>query len=174
MPYLPFQLVATVERRADAVPLLTAAGQGVLVHRGYERLIVIRCPSGCGEDIVVNLDRNAGPAWRLYRTPRGVTLYPSIWRDSGCESHFILWDDQILLFDGRTYSWDARRVDIDEKRVLAAIESFPNPVGFRDVADQMQEIPWVVLAACRRLVGTRALVEVEDGVYRVASSEPRK
>jgi hypothetical protein len=56
-------------------------------------------PRGCGEVFPINLDPRAGPAWRLYSDPRrGVSLYPSVWRESGCESHYVIWRNRIYLF----------------------------------------------------------------------------
>jgi hypothetical protein len=166
---LQFVITNVVERRADAV--LTHAGEAALVSRGRDRLLVMRCPCGCGEDIIVNLDRHAGPAWALYRRPHGTSLFPSVWRDSGCGSHFIVWNDRILLFadpwpwaDGeREREWD-REVD---ERVLAAVRDHGGAVAFRDVADRLEEVPWSVLAACRRLIVSGRLAEVEDGIFEL-------
>src|SRR5690349_12185968 len=84
-----------VERRDLSTPLLRAPGDAVLVERGKPRLLIIRCPCGCGDDLLVNLDRRAGKAWYVYRNSKGLTLYPSYWRDDGCGSHFIVWDSHI-------------------------------------------------------------------------------
>jgi hypothetical protein len=164
---LSFRIIRVVERRADATPVLHEAGEAVLVSRGYDRLLVMRCPCGCGEDIIVNLDRAAGPAWVLYRHRRGASLFPSVWRVSGCGSHFVVWNDRILLFSGawrwseNACEWDR---DVDE-RVLAFIRDHAGAVGFRELAEQLQEIPWSVLAACRRLSSAGTLVEVDEGVF---------
>ena len=82
-------LTATVERRHEADALTARPGDAVLVHRGRARSLVMACPDGCGERLTVNLDPEAGPAWRAYQTPRGLTLYPSVWRESGCKTGAI-------------------------------------------------------------------------------------
>ena len=76
------------------MPILHEPGEAVLVSRGHDRLLVMRCPCACGDDIIVNLDREAGPAWVLYQRRRGTSLYPSVWRDTGCGSHFVVWEDR--------------------------------------------------------------------------------
>src|SRR5437867_10955077 len=87
----------SVVSRDDARPFLVASGDIVLVQRGRPRSVIMKCPCGCREELVINLDDRVGPAWRLYRDKRGLTLFPSVWRDSGCRSHFIVWHDTILM-----------------------------------------------------------------------------
>src|SRR4051812_45982925 len=96
-PATKARLRGSVASRDDARPQLQEAGDVVLVERGCLRSAVIKCPCGCGEELVINLDRRVGPAWRLYRDERGLTLYPSVWRDSGCCTHFILWHDTVFM-----------------------------------------------------------------------------
>ena len=49
------------------------------------------CPCGCGATIQVSLVAGDRPSWRAKRHLSGsVTLRPSIWRNSGCRSHFVL------------------------------------------------------------------------------------
>jgi uncharacterized protein DUF6527 len=56
----------------------------------YKRL-VFTCPSGCGELLSINLDPRQEPSWRLTIDGTGKpSLYPSVWRTSGCQAHFIL------------------------------------------------------------------------------------
>jgi hypothetical protein len=43
----------------------------------------------------INLDPRTGKAWRLRQDRFGVTLLPSVWRTSGCKSHFILWRNAV-------------------------------------------------------------------------------
>lgn len=49
------------------------------------------CPCGCREHIKISLIRNDRPRWR-YRTHNDstVSLDPSIWRVTGCCSHFTM------------------------------------------------------------------------------------
>src|SRR6266478_332599 len=94
-----FRLLRVVPTRGEASAYLKAPGDAVIVERGRPRLLMLSCPCGCGEELPINLDARAGPAWRLYRNRRtGMSLFPSVWRESGCESHFVVWGDKIFLF----------------------------------------------------------------------------
>src|SRR5689334_15444381 len=107
-----------VASRDDARPLLQKAGDVVLVERGVPRSAILKCPCGCGEDLVLNLDRRLGRAWRLYRDRRGLTLYPSVWRESGCRSHFILWHDDIFMCNTRWESVELGDVSLENRILL--------------------------------------------------------
>ncbi|MHB8724018.1 MAG: DUF6527 family protein [Casimicrobiaceae bacterium] len=156
------RLRAKVSSRAAVSDLLQAPGDAVLIERGVPRWLVIKCPCGCGEEIPVNLDMRAGKAWRLYRNKAGVTLFPSVWRDTGCEAHFIIWRDQIVTFGGGHSSDNSPAPSLDltdlARRALAAwpLGSFASYV---DVADRLEEIPWDVQEACFRLVAAGLMVE---------------
>jgi hypothetical protein len=72
-----------------------APGSASVVRRSYDRAVVFECPCGCDEVLVINLDPRAGPSWRHRLDTAGLTLMPSVWRTSGCESHFIVWRSRI-------------------------------------------------------------------------------
>ncbi|MBK8322351.1 MAG: hypothetical protein IPL06_06320 [Betaproteobacteria bacterium] len=151
----------TVASRADVGAQLSKPGDAVLITRGQPRWLILRCPCGCGEDIPINLDQRAGKAWRYYEGgPRGATVFPSVWRDSGCESHFIIWGGRILLFDAYGDDETLQYPSLGDlvHRVLA---SWPAGalISYVDVADKMGEIPWDVLEACRVLTRHGALTE---------------
>jgi len=47
------------------------------------------CPCGCKEQLEVALIPEVRPHWRLFVTKDGKpTLHPSVWRRTGCKSHF--------------------------------------------------------------------------------------
>ena len=49
------------------------------------------CPCGCKQVINLNLLQNVRPRWSVKEHKDGtVTLTPSVWRQNGCRSHFIL------------------------------------------------------------------------------------
>lgn len=162
MNYL-ISLKAEIGSRAGAADFLKVRGDAVLIVRGTPRWLLIKCPCGCGEQIPVNLDPRAGKAWRLYRGPTtGLTLFPSIWRDTGCQSHFVIWRDRILMFGAGGTMGTSPRDSFDvaslSQRVL---DVWPHGrlVSYVEVAEMLGEIPWDVQEACRSLVKRGALVE---------------
>ena len=163
MNRLKLVLKAVVESRSSAAGKLMSPGEAILIERGVPRWILIKCPCGCGEEIPINVDARAGKAWRLYRDNRsGITLYPSVWRDTGCESHFIVWRGQINLFGS---SLDDERTPMENAEVSALAERVlhvwpKNGLSpYLPIADQLGEIPWDVLEACRLLVRKGFLAE---------------
>jgi hypothetical protein len=49
------------------------------------------CPCGCGEVIELNLLKQARPCWSAQEHPDGtISLAPSVWRQKGCRSHFLV------------------------------------------------------------------------------------
>jgi Family of unknown function (DUF6527) len=150
------KLKRTVASRADAGGLLCSPGDAVLIERGVPRWLLIACPCGCGEEFPINLDDRAGPAWHIYRSPKDeLSIFPSVWRDSGCKSHYIVWRNHVYLFGDYYDSLDDFRgypgnEDLNRK-VLDALSS-EGHIHFAKLADDLAEIPWDVLAACRTLV----------------------
>lgn len=57
--------------------------------KGKSRWILFRCPCGCQDVITLSVQDCHKPHWSLYAdTDGGPTIYPSVWRDKGCLSHF--------------------------------------------------------------------------------------
>lgn len=161
MKHLPVNVKAVVESRSDVGTLLKKPGDAVIIQRGRPRWLMLKCPCGCGEDIPINLDQRAGKAWRYYEGGgRGVTLFPSIWRDTNCQSHFIVWRGRILLFDGYGVG-EASRLPglLDLVQRVRSVWPSGAMVSYVEVADAMGEIPWDVLEACRHLAREGVLVE---------------
>lgn len=156
------ELKDVVSSRAGVSDLLQSPGDAVLIERGVPRWLMLKCPCGCGEEIPVNLDKRAGKAWRLYRSKTGMTLFPSVWRDTGCESHFIIWRDQIVTFGDYSGADNSPGPSLDltqlARQVLAAWPT-GSYVSYVDVADQLGEIPWDVQEACFRLVRAGFMIE---------------
>lgn len=164
MSRLPLIVAAVVESRSAAAGLLNDPGEAVIIERGVPRWMFLKCPCGCGDEIPINLDARAGKAWRYYNDSRhGVTLYPSVWRDTGCESHFIIWRGEIWLF-GRGWdrsfesgdSSETRRIRADRVLALWPERGF---AAVSEIADLLNETPWDVLDGCRQLCREGHLVE---------------
>lgn len=145
--------------RDEAEPLLERPGDVAGVLRGRPRSLLMACPDGCGDTLVINLDGRAGKAWLLDDRRGKLSLYPSVWREDGCGSHFILWSDQ-LIWVGRFEAgneepaYDAAL----EQRLLALLDRERFQDGF-EIARQLDEISWDVIRALRRLVTKGCAVE---------------
>jgi hypothetical protein len=155
-----------VSSRGEASPLLDSSGDAVLVERGRPRLLVLSCPCGCGEQFPINLDPRAGPAWRLYggskeidslgagtwRRRRSLSVFPSVWRETGCRSHYIVWDGRIILF-GRDYDYEGS-LELTAEMMEEVFARLPAKglASSTDIADALGAVPWDVMTACRRLV----------------------
>lgn len=143
--------LGTVERYADAIAKLRSPGDYVLVVRGVPRTIVMSCPDGCGETLTINLDRRTGPAWRKYEHDGRLSIYPSIWKDTGCRAHFIVWRNRILWCGLRD---ESRLSLLDEGHVANVLKHLPtkNFVHFESIAEELHAIPWEIYWACKELV----------------------
>ena len=152
---LQVRLRHTVSSRSEASTYLKSPGDAVLVERGRPRFLLLCCPCGCGEQFPINLDVRAGPAWRLYRVGLGgLSLYPSVWRESGCKSHYIIWRDKILLFGHNEEDFDTVPPQDEITRLIDAVYKQLPPTGlipFAELAESLNAVPWDVLTACRRL-----------------------
>lgn len=159
----------TVERFSDASALLNAPGDYVYVVRGVPRSIVMQCPDGCGEVITVNLDRRTGPAWRLFKQGDRVTIYPSVWKETGCKAHFIVWNNRLLWCDlYERANWENESLVAAVRRALPRAGS--SPVHFEEVALQLEAVPWEALWACQTLERRGEAISSARGTKFAASS----
>lgn len=146
------QFLGTFACRDEAAALLKNPGDTALVHRGVPRMLVMNYPCGCGDTLIVNLDSRAGPAWRLYRRGNGVSVFPSYWRDTKCESHLVLWRNHLYWCDWDDDSIWASSSDIEDLVFRELPEHF---VNYEVIAEKLQAVPWDVLQACHALVRKR-------------------
>jgi hypothetical protein len=148
--YLKAEWRGEVESRGEVNNLLHNPGDTVLVRRGHPRIIAIQCPCGCGDQIIINLDKQAGPAWRFFQNgtnKQDFTLFPSVWRETGCESHFIVWHGQII---GAGYRPSKQINQVSYQRVQSKLAKIPQ--NYLQIAEELQELPWTVLWVCEDLV----------------------
>ncbi|MBI5450167.1 MAG: hypothetical protein HY940_02305 [Gammaproteobacteria bacterium] len=85
----------------------------------------------------------------------GLSLYPSVWRESGCESHYIIWNDKIFLFGRYEDNFDSATETYGYTQLVEAVSERLSDTGlisFSDIAEDLGEVPWDVLMVCRRLV----------------------
>ncbi len=155
-------LVGTVENHATALSLVLQPGDVAIVKRGAYRSLIMHCPDGCGEVITINLDPRTTKAWRIYLNKKGLTLFPSVWRDTGCESHFVLWSNVFYWMDSHYLSeGDPEEESRLDELVLPQL-SPKTSSHYVEIADSLGEIPWAVLNSCRRLA-TAGLLVATDG-----------
>jgi hypothetical protein len=160
-------LRAVVSSRGEATKFVSRPNDAVLVERGEPRWLVLSCPCGCGEHFPINLDPRAGPAWRIYQPARGqLSVFPSVWRDTGCRSHYIIWRGAVHLFG--TAGPDEVSTEIDVKDLQQPVIdglSSSDWRHFAEIASRLDAVPWDVLEVCRRLVKRKQAVE-ESGELR--------
>jgi hypothetical protein len=122
------------------------------------------CPDGCGENLTINLDRRTGKAWRKYQTGVNLTIYPSVWRDTGCRAHFIVWKDRIIWCG----NGDSSGVILEETLIAKVFSklSVDSYISYESIAEDLQLIPWEALWACKELQKRRRCVEGSKGIYR--------
>jgi uncharacterized protein DUF6527 len=157
-----FSILGVVARYSEAAPLLKKPGNCAVVERGgTRRQIVISCPDGCGEILSINLDPRSGAAWRLYQRRGRWSLFPSIYRTSGCRSHFIMWGDHIAWCDFEGGGAEPEWPTTLSNRVLKSLRR-RSPTKFVAIADELDEVPWDVRAACHHLVRRGLLVEGDE------------
>jgi hypothetical protein len=169
-----YKVLGIVARYAEAAASVVDPGNCAIVERGgINRQLVMRCPDGCGEILSINLDARSGPAWRLYRR-RGVwSLFPSIDKTSGCLSHFILWNGRVLWCSGldEDEGGDAP-TEISADRILDTFRD-GRSASFVEIADELDEVPWDVLTACRRLAREGILIEGtgrQRGIFSISQA----
>jgi hypothetical protein len=155
-------LKGTVDRHAEATDIIREPGDVAIVSRGNIRSLAIKCPDGCGEVISVNLDPRTGPAWKFFQRSNNLTLYPSVWRESGCRAHFILWNNRLVWCDG--YDSPNWRDDDVKRRVYKVLPEQPTAhQHFEEIAAKLGLIPWEALWACQSLVAQKSAVSSEKG-----------
>lgn len=140
---------------AAAAKLLRAPGDVSLIERSRPRWLLVKCPCGCGETISLNVDAGAGPAWRLYWSGSALSVFPSVWKEGGCESHFIIWHGRIDWLGSEVYDSISDELKTAVKRLLRP-RTF---VAYTELADTLSEIPWDVLYVCRELVREGEAIE---------------
>lgn len=110
----------TVEHHDEAIRRLAEPEDCVVVYRSVSRELVMKCPCGCGDTLTINLDPRAGAAWKLYVRGDSLSLHPSVWRESGCESHFMLIGSRIYGFGFSSIS----DIDRNDEFIMRVVKLF--------------------------------------------------
>lgn len=75
----------------------------LVIEDGIEEYLALLCPCRCGETIYLNLLPDDRPCWRLERgRNQTFSVHPSVWRTTGCCSHFFLRAGKVIWYRGRT------------------------------------------------------------------------
>lgn len=164
-PARRLRLCGETEHRAEGEAMLQTPGDAVLVRRGSPRALLMACPDGCGETLAVNLDPRTAKAWWMDTRGGGVTLYPSVWRDGGCGSHFVVWRGRIIWCERyERGNAEPPYEEALEQRVYTVLQP-DRLASAHDLAAALDEIPWDVSRAARRLV-QKGFAVAGDGSQR--------
>jgi hypothetical protein len=150
--------------------------QVAVVERGIPRTLLMPCPDGCGEMLTINLDPRVGKAWRLYRRDGRLSLFPSVWRDTGCESHFVFWDNIVFWFDKLDTEEPSLGTQQLQEDALGTL-SDRDFMSFVEVADRLNDIPWKIERILRRHVAVGKAEEREGkerGFFRRLSGNSNR
>lgn len=102
-----FRKPTFVAKHVQDVPDVPERGVVYLVGEdGVLWFAAMICPCGCGADLRMSLHQEGRPRWRVYVDfDRAVTLVPSVWRQVGCRSHFLMKAGEIRWVTSRWEHW---------------------------------------------------------------------
>src|SRR5687768_14360554 len=108
-------LYSQIVQVPDQATAMTQLQPGVLVlvkPGDKPKSLKFVCPCGCGQVVSINLMPQAAKAWRISSEPsRGLSLWPSVWLDIGCRSHFILRRNRARLLYGKVPRMTAEELE---------------------------------------------------------------
>lgn len=109
LPELWFRGLTIVEKTPGNA-LIAEKQFYVVRHRGNFLWTLFKCPCGCGEVVSLPLQPPHTPKWRVSTTEaQRPTLYPSVWRNKGCMSHFWIEDGRVFwTADSGVAPWIAK------------------------------------------------------------------
>jgi hypothetical protein len=88
---VPYPKVVKVKDQATALQKLKPGCLVLVQPANKAKSLKMVCPCGCGAAVSINLLPEGGLAWRLTSDQQSnLSLWPSVWLNSGCCSHFIL------------------------------------------------------------------------------------
>lgn len=72
----------------------------ILLEDAGPYAVGFKCPCGCGEDIELTVMEGVTPRWDIeIDSSKRPTLRPSVWKQSGCRSHFWVKNGRIVWCD---------------------------------------------------------------------------
>ena len=95
-PPVVFQEVAVMET-PPPIAAVKANTLYVVKAQSTSKWAMFLCPCGCSDVITLSLQPIHNPRWNLEVGRSGrASLYPSVWRTTGCRSHFWLKDGRVF------------------------------------------------------------------------------
>ena len=83
----------------NKTPINTAIKENefiVVIHENALYWTLFKCPCGCGTVISLSLQKIHRPSWTVEKSKYGrPSLYPSVWQNKGCCSHFWIKDGRV-------------------------------------------------------------------------------
>ena len=76
----------------------------IVGEKGFEWLVVLKCPCGCNEIIQLNMLKETKPRWRIicYKN-KSISVIPSVHRIVNCKSHFTITKGEIRWWGDSDY-----------------------------------------------------------------------
>lgn len=94
-PIMRFKSIMTVSK----TPRNESIGDNeftAVIHQNTPYWAMFKCPCGCGTVISLSLQKTHRPSWTVEKTKSGrPSLYPSVWQNKGCCSHFWIKDGRV-------------------------------------------------------------------------------
>lgn len=95
-----FTTLIVLDKPVDIAEI--AAGKiYVIAREGRALWAQFRCPCECGDVITLSLQTSHKPHWIVSIELSEPSFYPSIWRDVGCKSHFVVWAGYVYWCNSR-------------------------------------------------------------------------
>ncbi|MBD3636592.1 MAG: hypothetical protein HUJ25_04565 [Crocinitomicaceae bacterium] len=84
-------------KRVDDEPELIEKNVIYIVgQKGFEWVLIMECPCGCKDQIMLNTLKDAKPSWRYSCYKNGaITIAPSVHRKVKCKSHYTITKGQL-------------------------------------------------------------------------------
>lgn len=97
LTWLPFRQPKWTAQAVDDLPdTLKKHRVYVVGENGHVWQVAMMCPCGCGAVIQLCLLPESSPSWAvMVHADRSVSLHPSVWRTTGCRSHFFLREGRV-------------------------------------------------------------------------------
>ena len=108
----------------EVLPEFDAIRDGELWISPKHRTVNLRCPCGCGELTVLSLHPSR---WHIYFDGKSVSLDGptggSVWANSGCGSHYVIWDNAVIWLDRIDPARHSEYADAERARMLGSTSS---------------------------------------------------